>query len=383
MTYSPTHAPNAAPVAPAPPGQYAPAKVLHKLLTEGQSGRLILSDPNDASVQWCVYFGGGQIHFAGSLMGQQERLTYLFNRAGGGETPKVEFSGSSDYQMVYDYWRSHRLPLNGLREILSTLTQDALVQFLAVPQGVIKYQSSIGLDPLLLSVPFRQLLMPIRDTISQWGQLKADVSSPFLRPQLDDYEACLKLVWNDNELCQQLQEVTSLMRDNLTIYEVATRLSVDALTVSRFLQPLVQSGGVSFNRYQTPKVAKRPTVVCVDDSPTIQQFVKLSLESSGYSVLSFLDPTQVIDQLRAEQPVVILMDIEMPSMDGYELCRMARQVETLRPVPIVMLTGREGIIDRVRARMAGCTAYLTKPFNPKELLELVQKLAQSQPASSL
>ncbi|MGB8699316.1 MAG: response regulator, partial [Thermosynechococcaceae cyanobacterium] len=99
---------------------------------------------------------------------------------------------------------------------------------------------------------------------------------------------------------------------------------------------------------------------------------------SGYDVLSVLDPTAAIKHLLESQPALILMDIEMPHMDGYELCRSARLVEELREIPIVMLTGREGIIDRVRARMAGCTAYLTKPFQPNELLTLVQKLSQSE-----
>jgi twitching motility two-component system response regulator PilG len=375
MTYSPNGSTSPNPEQT----QFSPAKALHKLLAESRSGRLILTDPNDASIQWCIYFGGGQIHFAGSLMGQRERLTYLFHRASGGAITQMDFSGASDYQMVYDHWRSQRLPLNGLREILNTLAQEAFIQFLAIPQGTLKYDAAIGLDPLLLSIPFRQILLSVRDTISQWAQVRVDVSSPFQRPCLRDYEACLKLVWNDNELCQQLQEVTSLMKEEMTIYEIATRLSVEALTLAKFLQPLIQSGGVDIEPYAVPQVERRPVVVCVDDSPTIQQFVKLSLESSGYEVMSFLDPTQVIAHLLTQQPLVILMDIEMPRIDGYELCRMARQVESLRPVPIVMLTGREGIIDRVRARMAGCTAYLTKPFNPQELLGLVQKLAQAQP----
>jgi twitching motility two-component system response regulator PilG len=112
----------------------------------------------------------------------------------------------------------------------------------------------------------------------------------------------------------------------------------------------------------------------VDDSRTIQQFVKLALEPAGYEVLSLTDPTEALGQLLERQPLMILMDIEMPKIDGYELCRMVRQVEALRRVPVVMLTGREGLIDRVRAKMIGCTAYLTKPFNPVEMLELVQKL---------
>jgi twitching motility two-component system response regulator PilG len=375
MTYSPNGSQEQA----SDPAKFSPAKVLHKLLAEDRSGRLTLTDPNDSSIQWCAYFGGGQLHFTGSLMGQRERLTYLLNRASGGSSVQVNFDAPTDYQVVYEHWQSHRLPINGLRELLSMLTQEALIQFLAIPQGVLKYEPTIGLDPLLLSVPFRQILMPIRDSISQWGQLKSDISSPFQRPTLKDYESCLKLVWSDNDLCQQLQEVTNLMKEDITIYEIATRLSVETLTLSAFLQPLIQSGGVDVNRYRIPTVQKRPVVVCVDDSPTIQQFVKLSLEAAGYDVLSFLDPTQVITHLLTQQPMVILMDIEMPCIDGYELCRMARQVESLRPVPIVMLTGREGIIDRVRARMAGCTAYLTKPFNPQELLGLVKKLSQSQP----
>jgi twitching motility two-component system response regulator PilG len=381
MTYSPNGSPS---TAPSPEQtQLSPAKVIHKLLAESRSGRLTLTDPNDPSIQWCIYFGGGQIHFAGSLMGQRERLTYLLHQASGGAITRMEFSAPTDYQMIYEHWRSQQLPLNGLREVLHNLAQEAFIQFLAIPQGTLKYDPTIGLDPLLLSIPFRQFLLPVRDTISQWSQVRTDVSSPFQRPCLNDYEACLKLVWNDNELCQQLQEVTDLMKEEITIYEIATRLSVDVLTLSRFLQPLLQSGGVDMGCYHVPTVQKRPVVVCVDDSPTIQQFVKLSLESSGYEVLSFLDPTQVITHLLTEQPLVILMDIEMPRIDGYELCRMARQVESLKPVPIVMLTGREGIIDRVRARMAGCTAYLTKPFNPQELLGLVQKLSQEQPVPQI
>jgi twitching motility two-component system response regulator PilG len=156
---------------------------------------------------------------------------------------------------------------------------------------------------------------------------------------------------------------------------MAHRLSISALSLATFLQPFLQNGGMEMREYQVISTQKRPLVACIDDSPTIQQFVKLSLESSGYDVLSLSDPTQAIVSLLNHQPVVILMDIEMPGIDGYELCRLTRQVEVLRRVPIVMLTGREGIVDRVRARIAGCTAYLTKPFNPQELLKLVLKLS--------
>ncbi|WP_404789301.1 response regulator [Altericista sp. CCNU0014] len=362
---------------------FSPAKALQKLVAEERSGRLTVADPNDASVQWRVYFGGGQIHYATGLMGQRERLTYLFSRESTGLEPCLEIDAPNDYQMVYQYWRSQQLPMNWVRQVLAMLTQEAITQFLAISQGQLKYDSSIGLDPLLLSVPFRQLVLPVRDTVMRWTHIREDISSPFQRPSIVNYDSCLQAVWNDSASCQQLQEVSDLAGENLTLYEIAHRLSTDVLVLAAFLQPLLRNGGMEMKEYQTTVTSKRPIVACVDDSPTIQQFVKLSLESSGYDVLSLSDPTQAIMPLLNHQPIVILMDIEMPGIDGYELCRLARQVEVLRKIPIVMLTGREGIIDRVRARIAGCTAYLTKPFNPQELLGLVQKLALEETVAPL
>jgi twitching motility two-component system response regulator PilG len=355
--------------------QYSPAKVLHQLTTEGRSGRLTIADPNDPSIRWCVFFGGGQIHYASSLMGHQERLPYLFSREATGLEPCLDIDAPSDYQMVYQYWRSQQLPINWVRHVLAILTQEAITQFLAIPQGQLQYESSIGLDPLLLSLPFRQCVLPVRETVVEWTHLKPDMSSPFQRPFLLNQDNCLQSIWNDSAACSKLQDILVLSEQNLTLYEMAHRLSMSALSLATFLQPFLQNGGMEMREYQVISTQKRPLVACIDDSPTIQQFVKLSLESSGYDVLSLSDPTQAIVSLLNHQPVVILMDIEMPGIDGYELCRLTRQVEVLRRVPIVMLTGREGIVDRVRARMAGCTAYLTKPFNPQELLKLVLKLS--------
>jgi twitching motility two-component system response regulator PilG len=70
---------------------------------------------------------------------------------------------------------------------------------------------------------------------------------------------------------------------------------------------------------------------------------------------------------------LILCDIAMPDLDGYEVCAMLRTSTVFRQTPIVMLTGKDGFIDRVKARMAGATDYLTKPFGEQELLMLVEK----------
>jgi twitching motility two-component system response regulator PilG len=374
MTYSP----NSPTDQPTEQPKFSPAKVIHKFISEERSGRLTLTDPNDSSIQWCVYFGGGQVHFAGSLMGVQERLVYILNKESLGLDSSFNADLSSDYQAIYQYWQSQQLPLSWVRQALSVLTQEALIQFLAIPQASLKYEPTIGLDPLLLSVPFRQIILPVRDRITQWSQSRAVLSSPFQRPCILDQDQCLQLVWSDSRLREQFQDISHFMDKNLTLYEMAYCLSKDVLELASSLKPLLDLGGLGVQPYHIPETEKLPIVACVDDSPTIQQFVKMSLEPSGYEVLSFLNPSEAIATLLACQPALILMDIEMPEIDGYELCRRARQFEVLRNIPIIMLTGREGIIDRMRARIAGCSGYLTKPFNPQELLNLVQKQAQVQ-----
>jgi twitching motility two-component system response regulator PilG len=115
-------------------------------------------------------------------------------------------------------------------------------------------------------------------------------------------------------------------------------------------------------------------VACIDDSKAVQKQVKMTLEAGGYQVLGILDPTLALKQLSQHQPVVIFMDINMPNLNGYDLCSLLRKSERFKDIPIVMLTGRDGMIDRVRAKLVGATDYLTKPCDPNKLITLAKTL---------
>jgi twitching motility two-component system response regulator PilG len=120
-----------------------------------------------------------------------------------------------------------------------------------------------------------------------------------------------------------------------------------------------------------------PLIACIDDSHTVQRQVKMVLEMFGFQVLGITDPTSCLTSLVRQKPALILMDITMPEIDGYELCTMLRQSRHMRNVPIVMFTGREGIIDRMRAQLAGASDYVTKPVNADKLVTKVQRLLQN------
>ncbi|MEM9162734.1 MAG: response regulator, partial [Cyanobacteria bacterium P01_F01_bin.4] len=98
---------------------------------------------------------------------------------------------------------------------------------------------------------------------------------------------------------------------------------------------------------------------------------------------SIANPLRALGLLFQLRPDLILCDIAMPELEGYELCAMVRQSALFREIPIVMLTGKGDFIDRVKARMAGATDYLTKPFGEYELLTLVEKyVGQGNPERS-
>jgi twitching motility two-component system response regulator PilG len=116
----------------------------------------------------------------------------------------------------------------------------------------------------------------------------------------------------------------------------------------------------------------RKTVLIVDDSPTIRKLVAMTLERRGYRVWPAADGALVAEVLREQGvPDLVLLDIAMPGMDGYQLCKLLRQDKETCRLPIVMLSGKDGIFDQVRGRMAGSTAYLTKPFEPEHLLRVL------------
>jgi twitching motility two-component system response regulator PilG len=105
----------------------------------------------------------------------------------------------------------------------------------------------------------------------------------------------------------------------------------------------------------------------------VRQSVEKILDGQGYEATSIGNPLKALGLLFQLQPNLILCDITMPELDGYELCVMLRHSTAFRQTPIVMLTGKDGFLDRVKARMVGATDYLTKPFGSSELLALVEK----------
>lgn len=351
----------------------SPAKVLQDVINKKISGRLTIQDPSTDSVFWRVFVGKGRVHFVTNVMGLSERLSYMLQRYCPQLTPSKSLNIESDYQYLCQYWHSGQISLPQIRKLLFVLSQDALVQLLALPQGVVQFEKILGIDPLVLSLPLEQLLtVQVQDFSKQWGKLRPEICSPFQRPFVIDTGEFEQLLQSRVKESSHLLLIKLALSQNLCLYEVADQLKITVLELATLLQPLVKAGSVGIYHYTLPPADKHPLIACVDDSRTFQANVEITLEAAGYHVLGLLEPLHALNELVKHKPSLILMDICMPEVDGYELCRMLRQ-SVLRDTPIVMVTGRDGLIDRVRARMVGVTEYIKKPFHPKQLLTIVRK----------
>ncbi len=125
----------------------------------------------------------------------------------------------------------------------------------------------------------------------------------------------------------------------------------------------------------------RPLVMVVDDSPTVRKLVSLTLERRGYRVISAFDGVAAIKELGTCRPDLILLDINMPRLDGYRLCKLIKKHEATQTIPVVMLSGKDGMFDKLRGRLVGCSDYITKPFEADALTHKVAKYLTSASSS--
>jgi DNA-binding response OmpR family regulator len=118
-------------------------------------------------------------------------------------------------------------------------------------------------------------------------------------------------------------------------------------------------------------VSQPQTILVVEDEASIASFVSLYLKNAGYAVRAVATGGGALNHVAAEMPSMIILDLNLPDMDGIEICRRIRKSSD---VPILMLTARDEDVDKIIGLEVGADDYLTKPFNPRELVARVKSV---------
>jgi len=121
-------------------------------------------------------------------------------------------------------------------------------------------------------------------------------------------------------------------------------------------------------------------ILVVDDEIYIVHILDFSLGMEGYEVLTALDGEQAIEKARSEHPDLIVLDIMMPKLDGYETCKILKAGDDTKSIPVILLSAKGRNVDQKIGFEVGADDYITKPFSPRKLVERINALlGQSSP----
>lgn len=270
----------------------------------------------------------------------------------------------------------------------------ALEQLLPYP-GEFEYSSGVEFD-LSYGEDFHGL---------DWSKLKQDIARreeawASLTPLIPSMEAIPYLTEgalgkiSDRTAREHLSQWVDGRR---SLVDIAENLDKDPLLIARGYLTWVQAGWVVFegsssktvegsssrnsnkivegsssSSSKTVENKNLPTILSVDDSPIVQTMIKRTL-GDRYNVLLASNAVDALNLLNQKSVQLLLLDVTMPDIDGLEMCRTLRSIPKFQKLPVVMLTGRDSLVDKMKGQIAGTNRYLTKPFDQEKLLAVINE----------
>ena len=119
---------------------------------------------------------------------------------------------------------------------------------------------------------------------------------------------------------------------------------------------------------------KRSRILVVEDEESLLKLESILLSSKGYIVTGVMDGRSALEEIKANKPDLVILDIMLPVIDGFEVCRRVKEDPETSHIPVLILTAKKNIQDMEHGQQAGCDAYITKPFKSAKVLDMVHEL---------
>lgn len=286
-----------------------------------------------------------------------------------------------------------------LKEILLEICQ-AVDASLNQQDNTFQIQAQNGLRPSqqgLLPPPCMLNTKPLVNQVYQqwdnWCRSGLSYISPNWAPVIKE-----KTLLQKRTSPHVYQNLERLITGQLTLWDLAVVTNKDVLTLTRSLLPYIRQQLVELVKIKdlTPSTSQNSTrqvqvnqplpsqvpskkelIACIDDSPQVCAMMKEILQSKGYRFLGIQDGVQALPILLQHKPDLIFLDLVMPIANGYEICTQIRRISNFKTTPVIILSGHDGVVDRVRAKMVGATDFLSKPIEPKKVMAALHKYTKS------
>ncbi len=338
-----------------------------RLIEFGQrTGELLIE--SSTGKFWFLFFDNGELIYATDTDSKLTRLRDYLH--GFGLDKALDQLPSSklginvlEYGQIWALLEANILSPDQAKSILANTIREVLFDIIGLYQGTFVFEISPALTPKLERFKFSQISAEYSRQLQTWKQFY---------PVLQSINQCPILIAEG-----ALPHLNNWVDGKTTIRQLSRYAGLAISQIGQQIYDAIALGEVAITplAMNVPQQAKVQSsrILCIDDSVTICRAVEYILHNHGFQVMAVSSPIKALSLVFQNKPDLILCDITMPELDGYELCGMLRKSSAFAKVPIIMLTGKDGFIDRVKARMVGATEYLTKPFGEKELLTTVEK----------
>jgi twitching motility two-component system response regulator PilG len=325
---------------------------------------------------------------------------------------------SQSFEQIYEKvisWllAEQHLDLSQVLKLIQNITKDDLLSCLWLVTGTSSWQDKSILPDWIPQQIHNSLSLKVAECLNeaeikqrQWQDCSEQLLSVYQRPYFPpSWEKKASGTLNH----KVLTNLTQVLRGSTSIRQLSILLHKDEIKVAKVLSPYIDDKIIYLNHPQVPlnKIPHIPRsinnaplmpfetnhddehemtqadkasaavktwkIVCIDDSPTILNEIKRFLDQEKFEVTAIDDPIKAVSIVFTIKPDLILLDITMPKINGYKLCGLLRSSGKCDQVPIIMVTGNTGLIDKARAKLSGATDYFTKPFSKQDLNQIVAK----------
>ncbi|MDJ0657967.1 MAG: response regulator [Crocosphaera sp.] len=235
-------------------------------------------------------------------------------------------------------------------------------------------------------LPMIEVIPTLKQSLKTWQQWQNQGlvgCSPNLFPVIKQRELISKENLSDTQL-----SLISLIDGTENVRSLALKTGLDMVSVMLFLLPLAKLKAIAFSKVSSHhKIGvchlgadnkPKTLIACVDDSPGVCRALEKIISTQGFGFVGIQEPLKAIPSFLKNKPDLIFLDLVMPITNGYELCTQLRKTPSLKDVPVVILTGKDGLVDRMRAKMVGANDFLSKPVKVAEFMKVLNKhLTQS------
>ncbi len=292
-----------------------------------------------------------------------------------------------DYNLLEILYKRQKIQREQIQSIVESTIAELL--FDVALQANFTSMSCDRTQEVILETPmsFTSTEMPVKhmeDSWKIWSEAGLANFSPDLTPVLRRPEQLEQMVSPS-----VYKNFVNLINGKFTLRDLAVKMKQSVLPLTRSLLPYILKGIIELveapdlplgvvevnNNSTTTQAKKRtaPLIACVDDSPQVCKMLEDIITSNGLRFVKIQDAVQALPTLIQEKPDLVFLDLIMPVASGYEICTQLRRISTFANTPIIVLTGNDGFLDRVRAKVVGSTDFLTKPVMADKVMAIIRK----------